>query len=245
MIENKKVCPYCGDSGQIKFRLPDKDLIAIDKFGKPVEAYSYYTCFCLNNKVVSKSFNKLVGAPDITPEQAIQAGKFAGFRNLIILGNEQKFLHLVKATMVLHANYHHTFEFLNGIELVHKYYVQQPPGVFRSLADLENKDLVIFIFDAAPENKAQNTTIFEVVRNRLRMNNPEDLNKLRRVGRPTWIYSTTQASLEQSKEYSSEIKALMGYFTQIDLDNYTTPFEINVSSSSKKRSEAQDILGNL
>lgn len=244
-MENQKICPYCGDSGQIKFRLPDKIGPALDKQGKPIESYSYYTCFCINNRVVSKSFNKLIGAPDITPEQAIQAGKFAGFKNLIILGNEQKFLHLVKATMVLHANYHHTFEFLNGIELVHKYYVQQPIGVFRCLTDLENKDLVIFIFDAAPENKAQNTTVFEVVKNRLRMNSPDAQNKLKRVERPTWIYSRTQASLEQSKEYSAEIRDLLQYFTWINLDNYTTPFEVNVSSSSNKRSETQNVLGNL
>ena len=244
-MENIEACPYCGDSGQIKFRLPDKKSLALDKSGKPVDAYSYYTCFCINNKVVSKSFNKLSGIPSITPEQTIQAGKFAGFRNLIILGHEQKFLHLVKATMVLHANYHHTFEFLNGIELVHKYYVQQPVGVFRTLSDLEQKDLVIFIFDAAPENKAQNTTIFEVVKNRFRMNSPEDQNKLKRVSRPTWIYSKSQASLEQSKEYSADIKPLLEYFTWVDLDKYITPFEVAVASSSKKRSEAQNALGNL
>lgn len=245
MVESNKVCSYCGDSGQIRFKSPDKKNTALDKLGNPIESYSYYTCFCVNNKVVSKSFNKLSGTPDITPEQAILAGKFAGFRNLIVLGNEQKFLHLVKATMVLHANYHHTFEFLNGIELVHKYYVQQPPGVFRSLSDLESKDLVIFIFDAAPENRAQNTTIFEVVKNRFRMNDPDAQNKLKRVIRPTWIYASSQAALESSKEYSADIKPLLEYFSWVDLDKYTTPFEVRVSSSSKKRSAAQDILGNL
>lgn len=245
-MENKVICPYCGDSGQIKFILPEKKSFYSDKHGKPIESYSYYTCFCINNKVVSKSFNKLSGIPDITLDQTIQAGRFAGFRNLILYGNEQKFLHLVKATMVLHANYHHTFEFLNGIELVTKYYVQQPPGVFRTLTDLESKDLVIFLFDAAPENKAQNTTVFEVVKNRFRMNSPQNLKDKIRVERPTWIYSTSKEALKQSKEYSIDMEPLfLDYFTWVDLENYTTPFEVNKTSSSKKRSKAQDALGNL
>jgi hypothetical protein len=244
-MENKKVCPYCGDSGQIKFKLPDKQGVALDKNGASLEAYSYYTCFCVNNKLISKSFNKLVGIPDITPEQAITAGKFAGFKNLVLYGDELKFLHLVKATMLLHANYHHTFEFLNGIELVHKYYVEQPPGIYRSLSDLENKDLVIFIFDASPANKAQNTTVFEVVRNRYRMNDPDKVIRKERIARPTWVYALTKVSLEQSKEYSAEIKPLLDTFEWVNLDNYKVTFAGSENLSFKKRSRAQDSIGKL
>ena len=239
----KIVCPYCGDSGQIKFKPVDKEEIAKDKQNKPIESHSYYTCFCINNKVVSKSFNKIAGIPDITPEQAIVAGRFAGFKNFLIHGNEQKFLHLVKATMILHANYHHTFEFINGLELVHKYYVQQPPGIFRSLDDLNSKDLLILIFDASPDNKAQNTTVLEVVKNRFRMNNPEKVINKSRIERPTWIYSRTKDSLKQSKEYSSDIAPILEYFTWLDLDAYNVSFGGKEISSLKKRSKAQDIVG--
>lgn len=242
-MNTKTICPYCGGSGQIKFKPIDKEEVARDKQNKPIEAYSYYTCFCINNRVVSKSFNKISGIPDITPEEAIAAGKFAGFKNFLIHGNEQKFLHLVKATMVLHANYHHTFEFLNGLELVQKYYVQQPPGIFRSLSDLDNKDLLIFIFDASPSNKAVNATVFEVVKNRFRMNNPEKVLNKSRIERPTWIYSMTKDSLKQSKEYSADIEPLLQYFTWLDLDNYKVSFGGKEIPSSKKRSNTQNIVG--
>ena len=244
-MENEKKCPYCNDIGQIKFRLPDKKDVPRDKFGNPIEAYSYYTCFCVNNKLVTKSFNKLHGTQDVTPEDTIKAGKFAGFRNLVLYGDERKFLFLVKATMVLHANYHHTFEFLNGIELVHKYYVEQAPGIYRSLADLEDKDLVIFVFDASPDNKAQNTTVLEVVKSRVRMNDTTKSVNKERVERPTWIYSPSIEALEKSKEYSAGIQQYLECFERLNLDKYEVPFSLEGAEPSRKRSKLQSNLGKL
>lgn len=243
-MEDKKVCPYCGNLGQIKFISNDRKSVAVDKYGKSLEEFSYYTCPCINNKIISESYNKLSGMPDITLEEAITAGKFAGFRNLVLFGNEQKFLFLVKATMLLHANYHRTFEFLNGIELVQKYYVEQPQGVHRSLTDLENKDLVIFMFDAAPENRAQNTTVFEVIKSRLRMNSPDKLFKKEKVERPTWVYAASQEAITKSKEYSLDAGQLLKTdFTWLNLEEYKTSFK--TSTVIKMRFTAQDKTGNL
>jgi hypothetical protein len=223
-MQNENVCPYCGGAGQIIDR--DRKNFTFDKSGKPLEEYRYYTCFCINNKIVSKSFTKLYGIPDITPDGTIKAGKFGGFKNLVIYGNEQKFLHLVKATMVLHANYHHTFEFVNGTELVHKYFVEQPRGITRHLPDLENKDMVIFIFDASTENKAQSRAVFEVVKNRFRMNNPEKLAKKEKIERPTWVYSSNSDSLKSSKEYSPELAPYLSRYEERDLKSYAVPFDV-------------------
>jgi hypothetical protein len=245
-VEEKKPCPYCNDSGQIKFEDPEKKSFAWNKQGKPLVEYCYYTCPCINNKVVNKSFNKLSGIPDITLEETIAAGRFAGFRNLILYGNERKFLHLVKATMVLHANYHHTFEFLNGIELVQKYYVEQPQGVYRCLQDLEDKDMVIFMFDSAPDNKAQNTTVFEVIKSRNRMNDPAQIVKKERVLRPTWIYTQSQEGITKSKEYSQDVANLFSTdFSWLSLEGYKTPFNAPSSDTMKKRSKTQDSLGDI
>jgi hypothetical protein len=245
-MENKKVCPYCGNSGQIKFISANRKSIAVDKYNKPLVEYSYYTCPCVNNKVISETYNKLSGTPDVTLAEAIYAGKFAGFRNLVIHGSEEKFLFLVKATMLLHANYHRTFEILNGIELVQKYYVEQRPGTFRSLSDLEAKDLLIFLFDAAPENKVQNTTVFEVIKNRLRMNSLEKRLKKEEVYRPTWVYTTSQESITKSKEYSSDAGQLLKtHFTWLNLEDYDTPFKAAGPESLQKRSAAQDITGDI
>ena len=245
-MEYKKLCPYCHDSGQIKFKAKDRANVALDKYGKPVEEYSYYTCLCVNNRAIALTYNKLSGMPDITLPEMIAAGNFAGFRNLVLYGNEKKFLHLVKATMVLHANYHHTFELLNGIELVQKYYVEQPQGIHRSIQDLEEKNLVVFMFDSAPDNKAQNTTVFEVIKSRNRMNNPAKIFNKERVSRPTWIFTPSQEGITKSKEHSQDVATLLSTdFEWKSLEGYKTPFKAESSETSKKRSVTQDNLGDI
>jgi hypothetical protein len=242
---SEKVCQYCKGVGQI--RVQEKKEVLLDKHGKPLDEYSYYTCFCVNNKLISNSFNKLRGVPDITLEDAKQAGEIAGLRNLLISGSEQKFLHLVKSTMVLHANYPHTFEFLNGVELVQKYYVEQPEKVTRSLLDLEEKSLVIFIFDACNENKAQSKAVFEVIKNRWRMNNfNKCLAKKEKIDRPTWVYAPNEEMLIASKEYSQELKPYLENFDKLDVSSETykiTSFEVRNTETSGSRPSTQDSLG--
>ncbi len=239
----EKVCKYCKGTGQIK--ISEKKDFLFDKYGKLLDEYKYYTCFCVNNKLVSNSFNKLRGVPEIMLEDAKQAGKIAGFRNLLIYGSEQKFLHLVKSMMVLHANYHHTFELINGVELVQKYYVEQPQGVTRSLLDLEEKNLVIFIFDACNDNKAQSKAVFEVIKNRFRMNDYSK-DKKDKIDRPTWIYAPNEEALLASKEYSQDIKPYLANFYKLDISSEVykvSTFEVNDNQNNISRPSVQDNLG--
>lgn len=235
IMEKGDNCPYCKGTGQIPLKSdPKRKSTMLDRNGKPMQVARYYTCFCVNNRIISKAYNQLSGIPDISPKQALEAGKFAGFHNLLIFGNDTKFFHLVKATFILHANYHRSFEILNGYDVIKKYYVEQANGVHRSLEDLENRDLLVFIFDATMENKAQNKVVFEVIKRRIRMNNPEDMAAGRKITHPTWIYAPSQENFKDSKEYSEEIEELLIDFEKRDLKKYKVPFSVREKAAKKK-----------
>lgn len=240
-IEEK--CPYCKGSGQIRLKAEKAEKSSmLDRHGKPMDVVRYYTCFCINNRIISKTYNQLAGVPDITPDQALKAGKFAGFCNYLIFGSEMKFWHLVKSTMILHANYHRTFEILNGYDVVKRYYVEQADGIIRSLEDLEDRDLLIFVFDASMENKAQNKVVFEVIKRRVRMNDPEAIEKGEKIRRPTWIFAPSKENFKDSKEYSADIEELVTDFRILDMKKYTVPFKVR--EKVRTRNVNQD-LGNL
>ena len=240
----EKVCQYCKGTGQIM--IPGKKGFP-NKFGQVQDSYYYYTCVCINNKLINNIFGRLRGVPDITFEDAKQAGKIAGFKNLVIYGNEQKFLHLVKSMMVLHANYHHTFEFLNGTELVQKYYVEQPQGIDRTLSDVENKDLVVLMFDTSTKNIAQSSVVFEVIKDRFRMNDfSKSASKTEDIKYPTWVYARNEETLLSSKEYSIELRPYLDKFDKLDMssDAYKiSTFEVIDTETSSVRASTQDGLG--
>lgn len=242
-MPNENVCPYCNGAEQI--RIPADRPKMLDRHGKPMQDFLYYTCFCVNNRAISKKFNQLSGIPDITPSEALTAGNFAGFRNFLIFGPEMKFWHLVKATMVLHANYHRTFEVLNGYDVIKRYYVEQPDGVQRSLDDLENRDLLVFVFDASMENRAQNKVVFEVIKRRTRMNNPEALKRGEKISRPTWIYAPSKEQFKESKEYSTDIEELVEDFKVLPLAKYKVPFAVKERLGKKAGIDVNQGLGNL
>jgi hypothetical protein len=237
------VCPYCSDTGQI--RLKQKKAFMVDRNGKPMEEYRYYTCFCVNNRTISNQYNQLAGIPAITPEQALKASKFAGLRNLLLFGHSLKFLHLVKSMMVLHANYHKTFEMLNGYDVIKKYYVEQPTGEHRSIADLEEMDLLVFTFDTSMENRAQNRVVFEVIKRRCRMNDPTKMQQGKPVDKPTWIYASSQENFKESKEYSADIEELIEFFTTLNLSKYSVPFKVKESTAVRQGIDINQSVGDL
>lgn len=240
-MSEKDICPYCKNTGQI--RVKSRKTQMCDRNGNPMEDFSYYTCFCVNNRIISKKYNRLLGIPDITPKEALNAGKFAGFHNFLIFGDEIKFLHLVKSTMILHANFHRTFEMLNGYDVIKKYYVEQQDTIQHSIDELENKDLLIFIFDVSMENKAQNKVVFEVIKRRVRMNDPRATRK-DKIQRPTWIYSPTKEDFKESKEYSTEIERLIEDFYVLDLKKYNVSFKTKEKRQSQSRISLSQDLGN-
>lgn len=243
MQDTNVVCPYCKNTGQIAFK--EEKTYILDRNGNKIYDDRYYTCFCVNNRIISKQFNQLTGVPDITPQEALFSAQFAGFKNFLIFGNEMKFWHLVKATMLLHANFHRTFEILNGYDVIKRYYVEQPDGVVRSIDDLEDRDLLVFVFDASMENKAQNKVVFEVIKRRVRMNNPDDIKENKKIYRPTWIYAPTKEGFKDSKEYSSDIEELIADFGTLNLNKYPTPFSVKERKSSKKIAGLNQDLGTL
>jgi len=233
-------CPYCNDTGQIRTKGRVKEFR-----GRKIYEEDASPCICVMNKFLSERFEQLNSVPDADPKDSIKAAKRYAedtykvlkeseriaskrfkHRDLIFYGDESLFFYILKSYLLFFYKYN-KFEFLDGLKVVHKYYVEQPNGEHRSLYDLNEFDLVILSFTSKPNNAALQDVILEVVKNR---NN---------LGKATWIYSDSLEGLLSSKEYSGALEwYIQGYSRCNVLNNFDYmgyEVENSVNPASKKK----------
>jgi len=213
-------CLYCKDTGQIRTKGREREArgrVFYEEDAKP--------CVCVLNKFISDRFEPLGSISDATPNDAILAakryskdtykdlkiedrdpGKRFEHRNLIMHGNESYFYYILKSYLLFFYKFH-TFEFMDGLQIVQHYYVEQPEGEHRSLYDLNAKDLMVISFTSKPNNSALHDVVLEVIKNR------HNLNKA------TWIYSETPQSLLTSKEYTEALNQYIKDFPRCNIES--------------------------
>jgi len=240
-------CSLCKDTGQIR------TLGRVRTFrGREIQEEDASPCVCVLNRQMSEKFEKLGGVPDALPEDSIKAAKRYSMdtfskltddekkdkspskrfqhRSLIFTGSESCFFYIMKSYFLFFYKYQR-FEYLEGLQVVQKYYVEQPDGSHRTLYDLGNFDLLVLSFTSRPNNSAMQEVVLEVVKNRAAL------------GKPTWIYCPTIEGLRISKEFSPPMDKYLEVFDKCSVEtkfNYKGYFEgtqSNPATSTKKVSK--------
>ena len=250
---NDVKCPYCQDTGQIRTKGRVKEFR-----GRKIYEEDASPCVCVLNKYLSEQFRQFGKLPDATPRDAIKAAKryatdtFKGLsdeakavtpsitrfqhRDLIFSGEEDLFFYLLKSYFLFFYKFQ-KFEFIDGLQVVQKYYVEQPDGEHRSLYHLSEFDLLVISFTSKPDNKAMQDTVLEVIKNR------------HNLGKPTWIYSPTVEGLRTAKEFSEPLGRYLEGFgkcnssTNFNYEGFEGGVQVNPADLKKTASKelANDI----
>jgi len=226
-------CPYCGDSAFLHIQTK------IDREkGKIGE--SILPCCCTNSILINKKFPTLLTVADPPANEFISIAKKYTviknnkrvIKNCVFYGSEKQFFYLFKSMMLFYWNTLTTFELLNGLSLVHNYYVGKDE---KTLGDLQKYKLLGISFISVAKNEAMSATILEVVQNRIRLEEA------------TWIYALTPESLVDSKEYSTELGDFLKDFETCDLSrSFSYPgFGNTEQSASRQRRAAQINAANV
>jgi len=204
-------CPYCKDSSFLHIQgKPDREK---GKLGE-----SIIPCCCTNAALINKKFPTLFTVADPPAKEFISIAKRfteikedkRSIKNCLFFGPEKRFFYVFKSLMLFYWNNVTAFELLDGIQIVHNYFVGKDE---KTLYDLQNFKLLGICFISVAKNNAMDTTILDVVKNRIRVN------------RATWIYAPDINSLQQSKEYSDGLgEVLKDHFKKYDLSkNFAYP----------------------
>jgi hypothetical protein len=240
-------CPYCGDTGQIRTKGRVKEFR-----GRKIYEEDASPCICVLNKYLSERFNQFNGIPDAMPRDSIKAAKryaqdtFKNLtdeqikkkqasqrfqhRDLIFSGDEEQFFYILKSYFLFFYKYQ-KFEFLDGLQVVQKYYVEQPNGEYRTLYHLNEFDLLVLSFTSKPNNVAMQDVVLEVIKNR------------HNLGKPTWIYSPTIEGLRTSKEFSEPLGRYIEAYGKCSVGNsfnyegFSGGSQVNPASTKKDLSK--------
>ena len=199
-------CPYCRDLGMIFLETEE-----VVHNGRPVVNDASRPCICTLNGMVSKKYHHLNGIPYIKGEDCISIGKKIIFNNYKFFGDESRFLHIVKAFIILHYHYNKTFTVLTGANIAEKYVMQQPDGFVPTVTPLTDFDLVVLLCTSTINNKGIAPSCYEMVNNRAR------------ARKPTWIYAETDGKLVSSREnthegFESQVVTLLEDYRPINID---------------------------
>ena len=177
-------CPYCNDTG-MKFHETSSDI-----------GVGALPCICVNALTINKILPLLNTVSDPPIEDILEIGKkykilrrdsTYKFKSCIFFGNEKRFLYLFKSICVGYYNYTSKFELLDGLQVVHKYHVEQQEGIDRDIYTLINFDLLGLTFNNETENKAIDKTVHDTIQNRIRYD------------KGTWIYANSFMELRKNK----------------------------------------------
>lgn len=226
-------CPYCGDSAFL--HLQTKQDREKGKIGEAI-----LPCCCTNASIINKKFPTLMTVADPPADEFISiakrftevTGKERSIKNLVFYGPEKRFFYLYKAMMLFYWNSVTSFELLDGIQVVHNYFVGKDE---KTLYDLQKFKLLGICFISSANNKAMTTTILDTVRNRLRIN------------ASTWLYAANPEELRSSQEYSDDLGEIVKTFNVCDLTkNFSYPgYGATEGNATQQRRNVQINAANL
>jgi hypothetical protein len=169
-------------------------------------------CYCTNAAIINKIFHLLSTVSNPPPFDFLKITKLLTrdnkplphIANIIFYGSEKRFLYLVKSVFIFYWNHTKSFELMDGLEVLKKYYSSDSE---HSLYDLMKPELVALMFSTSLTNKALDKLIFDSIKNRYRYN------------KSTWIYVSKEDELKNTTEYSESLDQIIKLFHIIDLND--------------------------
>jgi len=225
------VCPYCKGTQRLDVGYEEK----VVNGKRSIYMFSDQ-CYCVRNERVGLRFPLLAKTPDATPEDAELAHKDFEGKNLIFLGDEDKFRYLVKSYF-LRDLFSKDYMILEGITIVDKYHAPQNDGTRLTIANLEQYTVLVILFTSYTHYDTMQGCINDTIKNRLRL------------GRPTWVFAKTTGDLEGSREYSAPLKEIFeGNFTTVNVGTKIARYgysqkTVEVRKQKSKRAAQQSAAG--
>jgi len=226
------VCPYCNDSGFIGTSYIEKEEgghRSMIPFTEP--------CHCRVNISISKKFGILSPVSPAHPTDSIAVHKVFKDMNVIFLGSEDIFLYLVKCyflTGFMYKNY----IVLEGGTVVEQYNVpKDSTGDWLTTSHLNQYDLLALMFTTSARYTTLKDCVLEVIKNR------------GRLAKSTWIFSPSEKSLKEAREYSQELEEHFLKYRIVNLSNVIggsyklKGFKPRKDSYTKTEKDMNDSLG--
>ena len=156
-------------------------------------------CICKKSEYVSEIYELLRGLRGIyLPLEKINDSLFLNSKslNLLIVTDFITFCLHIKSVIIKYRFRERPplIYCCKGFNILRKFGVQQDDGSKPSLSDLNKYDLVVFTLDTKEKNAQLSTCINQVVYNR------------HNIRKPTWVYLPKEVSLENTQEYTPELK---------------------------------------
>jgi len=205
-------CPYCHDTGFISTGFVEKNVSGHRALYPHTEP-----CYCKINISIGKKFGILSPVSSPYPEDSVFVHREYGLRNYIFYGPEDIFLYMVKCyflTGFMYKNY----IILEGGTIVEKYNVpSSSSGDWLTTSHLNQYDIVALMFTTTARYTSLKDCVAEVIKNRSR------------IAKPTWIYTHTKDSLENTREYSIDLEPYLTTYKKINLEILSSNFKGYVS----------------
>lgn len=229
---NTNECIYCNGTGLINVSYEEVDNMghrSIYPYAEP--------CYCKINKSINSKFKILEAVGNADPKDADAIHKVYGLKNCIFYGEESKFLYIVKC-LFLKGYMYKNYLILEGGNIVEQYNVPKDiTGEWLTTSYLNQYDVLVILFTTYANYNSLKDCVLEVIKNRLR------LKKI------TWIYSISEETLRNSREYSPELDI---YFKQYIKTNVDKIKKLKGYKSKKSKEEliikerlANDTLANI
>jgi hypothetical protein len=224
-------CPYCNDTGLINISYQE-----IDRMGhKSIYPYAE-PCYCKINASINNKFKILEVVGDVHPKDSELVHKTLGSIDCIFFGEEQKFLYIVKS-LFLKGFMYKNYLILESSNIVEQYNVpRDTDGDWLTTSCLNQYDILVILFTTFAKYNSLKDCILEVIKNRYRLK------------KTTWIYSSSEDALKNSREYSIELENYFNYYKKINLENITKLKGYNDKRIQdikiKKERHANDLLAN-
>lgn len=199
--ETVKNCKVCNGKGTVL--VPSARALPTKNPKRQVRFTRAALCICRLNEQIELKYTYF--NPErttfVTEQMAAASSQLYDInKNILFDGDTSEIVQRCKAVFVHHrADGAKLFYIGNGIEIVLEYYVKQPDGVERSLADLiRNHDLVVIVFNTQASNRAVAGVMVELIQGRYN------------AGKATWIIPF--GKMEDAAEYSEDLTPLLKNF---------------------------------
>jgi len=190
------VCPICNGEGKKIFLI------------KNMYTNRYKTvtdwCICKKSEFVSKNYTMLVKLGEhYLPLDKVNKGlvfkpkELHDSPNLYIRATDLETFSLHIKSIIMKYRFRSPPPFIyycKAIDILKRFFVKQLDGSNPSLSDLDRCDLLIFTLGTQEKNDHVGTCLTQVMSNRAC------------IGKPTWIFLPVSTVLENTREFTSDLK---------------------------------------
>jgi hypothetical protein len=195
-----KKCSYCGGTGFI-----GTGFIEVSDSGHRVMYPHTEPCYCRVNVSIGKKYGILSPVSPAHPDDSAAIHSIYGGKDIIFYGAEDLYLYIVKCYFLTGFMYK-DYIILEGGTIVEQYNVpKESKGEWLTTSHLNQYDLLALMFTSSARYTSLKDCVSEVIKNR------------GRLAKPTWIFAHSSKQMEESREYSSELKIYLENYDKVNL----------------------------